>query len=464
MKLLIELPALLALGQTEPVSVIQFVNSATPQQVYTGTGLLRAVAGNPSSVASLLVNADVATNADIAVTKLAAGLSRGILTSVGGINAFSLPEIGVVTFTSGATTDGNLFGTWAEVRTAVLAMLADKIGRVTILIGGDGTVDATLDCQGLVSLARPSFTLNQAPLLTFTGGAQLLNPLACENVTITGTFTVAEPIKLTISGGSFTMLKSAGMKPLTGSTKSVVLIDSTAIYQLIDFGECAIDQSAAPTIPLIKIDNSVQYVIGRFLYGKFSFYTHPTKLFGSPSAGSSCYLDLYHDSSSVRPQAQSSFTGTTVINQIDLNLCTGTGLVHIVGGQIVVAAGLVVTSDCSSATFAPPYTAALIGASTPYGAHGRGTKAMSDANYTVAAAEYSVDAMKYTGTLSAGRTLTYPTATDAQGYSKEIHNATTQTLTISVGSGTTKTLASGLAQRFSFHSAGVEYKGGTYTP
>lgn len=104
--------------------------------------------------------------------------------------------------------------------------------------------------------------------------------------------------------------------------------------------------------------------------------------------------------------------------------------------------------------------------SSPYGVHGFVTFAFAaDANYVVTAAQYALDQIKFTtGAITAGRTVTFPApATDAASYEKTVWNGTTQTLTISNG-GTTKTLTTGLAQRFLFQSGGVNFASATWTP
>lgn len=106
-------------------------------------------------------------------------------------------------------------------------------------------------------------------------------------------------------------------------------------------------------------------------------------------------------------------------------------------------------------------------ANSPYGAHAGFTYAFAlDANYTVTAGQYKYDHAQFdTGAISAGRTVTWPhPAADIKGYYKTIFNNTNQTLTISTGTGTTRTLATTLAQRFYFDSSGVRFAGATYTP
>jgi hypothetical protein len=113
-----------------------------------------------------------------------------------------------------------------------------------------------------------------------------------------------------------------------------------------------------------------------------------------------------------------------------------------------------------------PIVGYVLGTS-PYGVHGGFTFAFAaDANYTVTAAQYSLDRGEFTtGVITAGRTVTWPhPSSEARGYYKEIVNLTNQTLTISTGTGTTRTLATNLGQKFWFGAAGVKYSGPTFTP
>lgn len=109
----------------------------------------------------------------------------------------------------------------------------------------------------------------------------------------------------------------------------------------------------------------------------------------------------------------------------------------------------------------------IVGFSSVYGVHGSVTHTFaSDANYTVTAAQYIYGTIEFaTGVITAGRTVTLPhPATDSVGYEKLIVNSTNQTLTISTGTGTTRTLATNLGRRFRFTSAGVTHSGNTFTP
>lgn len=107
------------------------------------------------------------------------------------------------------------------------------------------------------------------------------------------------------------------------------------------------------------------------------------------------------------------------------------------------------------------------GDNSPYSVHGGVAHTFAaDTNYTVTAAQFALDRLRFnTGSWTTGRTVTLPhPASVAVGYYKTIFNNTTQTITVSTGTGTTKTLATTLAQRFWFDSDGVSFAGATYTP
>lgn len=105
--------------------------------------------------------------------------------------------------------------------------------------------------------------------------------------------------------------------------------------------------------------------------------------------------------------------------------------------------------------------------SSPYGAHGGVTiTPPSDADVTLSAAQAAVDWVQLnTGSWTSGHSLIFPAlGAGAAGYYKTVFNNSSQTATISTGSGTTKTLASGSAQRFWFDTSGVLRASATFTP
>ncbi len=111
------------------------------------------------------------------------------------------------------------------------------------------------------------------------------------------------------------------------------------------------------------------------------------------------------------------------------------------------------------------------GYSSPYSVHGGVVHSFAaDADYTVTAAQYSFDWLEFTtGSWSAGHTVSFPQpASKALGYYKTIHNNTSKTITLATDPGglgtTTRTLTTGLAQRFWFDDAGVKFAGPTFTP
>lgn len=109
--------------------------------------------------------------------------------------------------------------------------------------------------------------------------------------------------------------------------------------------------------------------------------------------------------------------------------------------------------------------------SSPYGVHGgiliTGTGG-ADADYTLTAAQYKFDWIEFdntSGDWHSGHSFIFPApASKDKGYYKTVFNNSAYTMTVSTGSGTTRTLATLLAQRFWFDNTGVRFAGGTFTP
>lgn len=82
--------------------------------------------------------------------------------------------------------------------------------------------------------------------------------------------------------------------------------------------------------------------------------------------------------------------------------------------------------------------------SSPYGAHGDVTITMASANKTLSASEYSVQFLRFTGTLSSvTRTVTLPAPTAGKGYSKDVSVEINEDagIVFSIGSGKTALLS-----------------------
>lgn len=109
----------------------------------------------------------------------------------------------------------------------------------------------------------------------------------------------------------------------------------------------------------------------------------------------------------------------------------------------------------------------IIGYNQPWGIHG-GIEFtfVADADYTVTSAQYVYDWLEFiTGSWASGHAVIFPhPASKADGYYKTIFNNTAYTMTVSTGTGTTKTLATTLAERFWFDDGGVSHAGTTFTP
>lgn len=100
----------------------------------------------------------------------------------------------------------------------------------------------------------------------------------------------------------------------------------------------------------------------------------------------------------------------------------------------------------------------ILGSSTPYGAHGRETQAMADANQTLAAAVYSRHIIRTTGALTVTRTASMPHPTsENESYTKAwVNDCTGSALTVSTGTGTTYTFTSSGAALLAFTPSGVQ--------
>ncbi len=107
------------------------------------------------------------------------------------------------------------------------------------------------------------------------------------------------------------------------------------------------------------------------------------------------------------------------------------------------------------------------GQASPYGAHGGFNHSFaSDASYTLTAAQYALyDCEFSTGSWTSGHNCIFPhPASDAVGYTKRVINLTSYGITVSTGTGTTKSLSAGQSEVFRFASGGVTHGGSAVTP
>jgi len=124
------------------------------------------------------------------------------------------------------------------------------------------------------------------------------------------------------------------------------------------------------------------------------------------------------------------------------------------GGYLMVAgADALAWSSAGVQSYYP-----IKGLASPYAVHGLAAQAMADANQTPAAAVYSCNTITPTGALTANRTLTLPTATDANAYTKWIDNLCTGAfgITVTTGAGTTVYVPNGKKARIEVRNAGVK--------
>jgi len=105
---------------------------------------------------------------------------------------------------------------------------------------------------------------------------------------------------------------------------------------------------------------------------------------------------------------------------------------------------------------------------SPYGVHGGVVVTpAADGNVTLAGTAYGYDWLQIdTGAwLTGPYGVIFPTpATKAKGFYKTVFNNSGQTITVQNGGVATRTLATGLAQRFWFDDGGAFFAGATFTP
>lgn len=99
-----------------------------------------------------------------------------------------------------------------------------------------------------------------------------------------------------------------------------------------------------------------------------------------------------------------------------------------------------------------------VGLNSPFGSDGRATQATADANQTLAAAIYSRHIIRFTGTNTAQRTMTFPhPASEDASYTKTIINDTvTNGILVSTGTGATHAMAVNSRALLNFSPAGVQ--------
>jgi hypothetical protein len=162
------------------------------------------------------------------------------------------------------------------------------------------------------------------------------------------------------------------------------------------------------------------------------------------------------------------YVGDVSRNDSGLLLYSGGSVAINATGDVVLGYG---TPRLTATTTNILSTFPLIGDSantSPYGVHGGVivTPAI-DAAVTLVAAEYNFDWIQVdTGAWATGPFgVIFPTpATKAAGFYKTVFNNSTQTITVQNGGVATRTLTTGLGQRFWFDDGGAFFAGATFTP
>lgn len=232
-----------------------------------GTGLLKVVDGYLQSPASLLVNADVASDAAIEVAKLAAGTDTYVLTTVSGVPTWNAPAATGVTSLTGTADQVLVDATSGSPQTGALTLtLPQSIGtgssptfagltldtfsgllRATggVLAGG-----ASVSLTSEVSDTLP--ILNGGTNLTSSGASGHLlvsDGSAWASVPMTGDATI-------ISTGALT-LKNTGDAGTYGSASAVPVFVTDAQGRVTDVTNTSIDFASNTVTSLTGTANQV---------------------------------------------------------------------------------------------------------------------------------------------------------------------------------------------------------------
>lgn len=166
---------------------------------------------------------------------------------------------------------------------------------------------------------------------------------------------------------------------------------------------------------------------------------------GRNAANSANAVLINWDSSNNLTMGDSNVSSTRLVSSADVLLQPGgTTILKTTTGNVLVTKGIVGDEANNS----------------PFAAHGAVTQAMPDANLTIPNTTYKFKKIRFTGALTATRTVTFPNpALLAESYEKTIENATTgggtHDIVCSVGVGTTVTVGSGKSAIVSFENSNV---------
>lgn len=162
----------------------------------------------------------------------------------------------------GAPAQGNIAPTWATVE----ALLGQTSGPVSIFIDGSlglPTVPASVsyDLLGRVTFRASRVDLSGNTTRVFMeDGAELLNPYGANGITFYGAPTTRPFIRITLPGLGIIFREGAGVAFDVGATVPAIRV-SADFTETAFFEGGTLDNSNAPTVPLITLDPTLTFFI-----------------------------------------------------------------------------------------------------------------------------------------------------------------------------------------------------------
>lgn len=376
--------------------------------VPTGTGIPHVVAGVENAAASLIVNADVHASAAIALSKLVNPTGTGVALVSGG--AF-VSAAGTVNLASGTYVTGTL-------------PVANGGTGITSLGSGVATF---LGTPSSANLAAAVTGKTGSGALVFGTGPTLSAPIIA-TISNTGTITLPTSTDTLVGRGTTDTLTN---KTLTGPVINTPNFGSNTIATSGHFTTAG-NVSTSGNFRLAQGDKITYRNAGNSADATFMHTSGDTLYIGLNSGFADAAYQI------IQCPSQTQYLGVA------------SNYFWIINNNLL---------ECNAPILG------YLGAE--FAVHGAVDSAMVDANYTAATADKRVETVSLVNLMTAGRTMTWPHPSSLdRSYKKLIRNtaATTQTVTISTGTGTTKTLATDTAQWFEFTPAGVRAASGTFTP
>jgi hypothetical protein len=167
-----------------------------------------------------------------------------------------------IVWQGGGTSAPGIVTTWAEVQ----AFIESIPGSITVYLDpSQGTcvvpADVSFDCKGRVKFAPISFNIQGNGAVFFEDGAELLNVSSFLAVRAVGVPTIRSFLRSTIPGHVLTFREGGGVTFDVGAaTKPAIQVDAD-FSQVALFEGAGLDNSNAPTQPIIGLNASLTFHI-----------------------------------------------------------------------------------------------------------------------------------------------------------------------------------------------------------